>query len=175
MKRVVIVGIPGSGKTTFSKHLAKVTQLPLTNLDYYFHQTDKNYYEDKEAWVEFVAGLAKEDEWILEGNFPRVFELRARASDTIIFLDFKRMAGMWGVIKRVFKHRRGRSRFGMPDNWVEKLNLDFLMYVWRFTKSDKYKDMKSLFNELTDDRTNGITTHRFTNREQLYRWLDGLK
>ncbi len=58
MKRVMIIGAPGTGKSTFAKKLAEETGLPLIHIDYYYHDPAKDYYTDKPAWRALVTELA---------------------------------------------------------------------------------------------------------------------
>src|SRR5665213_2454500 len=138
MKRVVIVGCPGSGKSTFSKKLASKAGLPIIHLDYYYHQTKHNYYVDTESWNSKVVELIKPDKWIVEGNYGATFPERFGAADTIIFFDIPRRICFYRILKR-WIYYRNRKRDEMPDDWAEKLDPEFLKYVWYFKKRSRPK------------------------------------
>ncbi|HEY5442373.1 MAG TPA: hypothetical protein VIJ68_02455 [Candidatus Saccharimonadales bacterium] len=138
MKRVVVVGCPGSGKSTFSKKLANKTGLPVVHLDYYYHQTQHNYYINTEAWNAKVVELIEPATWIVEGNYGATFPERFRAADTIIFFDIPRRICFYRIFKR-WMYYRDRKRDEMPDDWAEKLDPEFLKYVWHFSKRSKPK------------------------------------
>lgn len=143
MKRVAVVGSPGTGKTTFSLKLAAKTELPLLHLDRYYHDKNHNYENDREAWIKRVEELTDKSEWIIDGNYRSTFPLRFSRADTIVFLDYPRWRAIRGVYKRRFQYR-DKLRSDMPEGWEEKVPLDFFMFVWRFNK--KYRP--DIINEL---------------------------
>lgn len=167
MKRIAVVGCPGTGKTTFSRRLGQKTSLPVVHLDYYYHQKKYNYYHDKEAWVKRVEQLINQDKWIIDGNYKSTFELRFKRADTIIFLDYPRRVAMYGAIKRRVEHRN-KLREEMPSDWKEKANLEFLRYVWNFKKKHRGKILEAL------DKAKAQDILTFTNRQQAEEYLNAL-
>jgi adenylate kinase family enzyme len=142
LKKVILIGSPGSGKSTFSKKLAKLTGLPLYHLDALFWRP--NWVETpKEEWDVKLSNLVLEPSWILDGNYGRTLEIRIKAADTIIWLNKPRMLCIWRVIKRRLTNF-GQVRSDMGEDCVEKLRLDndflnFLLYVWRFPKKSGFR------------------------------------
>lgn len=143
MRRVAIIGSPGAGKTTFAGKLADKTGLPLIHLDMYYHDPDKNYYEDQKAWSKRVERLASKDKWIIDGNNHTTYEQRFKRADTIIFLDFSRWTSLTGVIRRRIRHHR-KPRHDMPSGWKEKLRVETLGYIWRFRENSSSTIMRFL-------------------------------
>jgi adenylate kinase family enzyme len=135
MKRVLVIGSPGTGKTTFAKKLAEKTGLPLVHLDLHYHDKSKDYYNEinKEAWQDKVAELIKHDTWIIDGNYNSTLVERLTRADTIIFFDFPRHKAFEGVLNRRVK-LRNKKRSDMPDDWKERLDWGFLRYIWKFNK-----------------------------------------
>ena len=87
MKKILVIGCCGAGKSTFSKKLHKILKLPLIHLDTYYHKP--NWEEpEKEDWKKIVSSLAHRKEWIMDGNFSDTFDIRIPRSDTIIYLDY---------------------------------------------------------------------------------------
>ena len=41
MKKIIIIGCPGSGKSTFARKLSDITNIPLYHLDMIWHKPDK--------------------------------------------------------------------------------------------------------------------------------------
>lgn len=138
MKRVAIVGSPGTGKTTFARKLHQKTKLPLIHLDYYYHQKQHNYYNDKPAWVKKVKQLMQQPKWIIDGNYSSTLNLRMGKADTVIFLDYSRRLAIYRIFKRRLEFLR-RRRTDMPSDWKETLNKEFLKYVWTFNKEYRPK------------------------------------
>ena len=138
MKRVLVVGSPGSGKTTFARRLAEKTGLPLIHLAYYYHQKKFNYYENKEAWRKRVVSLTKGDAWIIDGNYSSTFAERFVVADTVVFFDLPRRVVMYRLFKRRLQYVRKR-RSDMPEDWREKIDWELLLFVWRFNRDKRYK------------------------------------
>ena len=81
MRKVIIIGCPGSGKTTFSRRLARITGLPLYHLDSIWHKLNRTNIS-KEDFVRRVEEIMTGDQWILDGNYggtmetPRILSCR---------------------------------------------------------------------------------------------------
>jgi adenylate kinase family enzyme len=137
MKRVLVLGCPGAGKSTLSKELAADTGLPLVHLDQIFWRP--GWVEPaKEEWrLQIAAALAK-PEWILDGNFGSTLLQRLEAADTAILLDLPRMVCLLRVLKRI-SVSLGRQRPDMAEGCPERFDLKFLLYVWNFGKNHRSK------------------------------------
>lgn len=86
--------------------------------------------------MEYVKKLINKDKWIIDGNYSKTFDERFNRSDLIIFLDVSRANAYKGIIKRRIKYN-SKKRPDMPDGWEEKLNKDFLKFVWKFHDKNK--------------------------------------
>jgi len=146
MKRILIIGSPGTGKTTFATQLAEKTKLPLIHLDLYYHDKSKDYYNEinKEAWYAKVDELISKDKWIIDGNYNSTLEARVRRADTIIFFDFSRRAAFNGVLQRRVKPHN-KKRHDMPSDWREHIDFGFLRYIWKYNKDKRPKVRETIF------------------------------
>ena len=101
MKRVVIVGRGASGKSTLARRLGDITGLPVIELDKIFWQPEL-IATPRQQWTEMQEELALGDRWIMEGDLGPydAVEVRLRAADTIIFLDFSLLRCAWRAIRR---------------------------------------------------------------------------
>ena len=85
-RRVLVTGLAGSGKCTFSRSLAAKTGLPLIHLDLHFWKP--GWIAPSEAeWREKQRGLLAGGAWILDGNYAETLYLRLERADTIVVLD----------------------------------------------------------------------------------------
>jgi adenylate kinase family enzyme len=109
MKRVVILGRGGSGKSTLAVKLGEITGLPVFELDKLFWQPGLEAMPHAE-WVKTLQRLAEQEDWIMDGDFGHydTVEVRLRAADTVILLDFSLVRCAWRAL------RRGRER---SDFW----------------------------------------------------------
>src|ERR1700684_251539 len=101
MKRVVILGRGASGKSTLARRLGEITGLPVIDLDKVFWQAGL-LATPRDKWVGLQEKLGTEDGWIMDGDLGPydAVEVRLRAADTIIFLDFSLIRYAWRAIRR---------------------------------------------------------------------------
>lgn len=85
MKRVIVIGCPGAGKSTFSRKLAAKTSLPLHYMDMIWHRPDKSNI-GREALVIELNRIVDGEEWILDGNYLHTLPLRLEHCDTVFSL-----------------------------------------------------------------------------------------
>ena len=87
MKKVLVIGSPGSGKSTFARKLQDITGLPLVYLDRLQWNADRTVV-DRSV---FLARLEKlqMDAWIIDGNYACMLEMRLQVCDTVFFWIFR--------------------------------------------------------------------------------------
>jgi adenylate kinase family enzyme len=143
MRRLIIIGSPGAGKTYLSREIADLTGLPLVHLDKLYHVKEHDYLNDKEAWVRKVNELVKEPSWIIEGNYGSTIYDRMKAADMIIFLDYPTYISAGRVLKRRFQYRN-KVRDEMPSTWKEKIEPQFMKFVLTFKRKQRPRIQKYL-------------------------------
>ena len=101
MKRVVIVGRGGSGKSTLADKLGEITGLSVIELDKIFWQPGLRALPPEE-WAKVQSSLIAQDSWIMDGDLGQydAVEVRLRAADTIILLDFALVRCAWWALRR---------------------------------------------------------------------------
>ena len=89
MNRIAIIGLPGSGKSTFANKLGNKLGRSVTHLDkeFWTSQWEKRY-ATLEDWKNFQQTLVKNDQWIIDGNYSSGIDIRLARADTVIFFDF---------------------------------------------------------------------------------------
>ena len=78
MKRVLVIGGPGSGKSTLSRRLHAVTGLPLFHLDQLYFRPGWQKTPEAE-WESTLRQLAAREEWIMDGCYDSSFHIRMPA------------------------------------------------------------------------------------------------
>lgn len=139
MKKVMVIGCPGSGKSTFSRKLHKITGIPLFHLDMMYWNADRTTV-DKAVFRERLSKTIKKDEWIIDGNYESTIELRLKECDTVIFLDYPLEICLEGI-----KERRGKERTDMP--WVEdedEEDAEFIEFIKNYNTQSRPQVMELL-------------------------------
>lgn len=137
MKKVIIIGCPGSGKSTFARRLQKKTGLPLFYLDMLKWNSDKTTVS-KEIFLDRLNRVLSENEWIIDGNYASTMELRMSLCDTVFFLDYPLEVCLSGI-----KERKGKPRADMP--WIEtKDDEEFLEFIRSYNTQSRPKVMELL-------------------------------
>lgn len=111
MKKVIVIGCPGSGKTTFAEALQGRTGLPLYYLDAIWHKPDRTHIS-REEYDARLSEILETDAWIIDGNYSRTIERRLAACDTVFLFDLPVEVCLDGATARL-----GKARYDMP--WID--------------------------------------------------------
>ncbi len=129
MRRVMVVGSPGAGKSTFALRLAHTTGLPLVHLDDLYWLPGWVRPEQAIWQVQMQAATAPE-RWILDGNYAGTLKLRAEQADTAVVLVYSRWLCLFRAVTRALLRRRPDAK----HLGKEPLDWAFLRFIWNFPK-----------------------------------------
>lgn len=146
MSKIIVIGCPGAGKSTFSRKLSEVTGIKLHYLDMLWHKPDKTNISREEFDIGLEKIMANES-WIIDGNYTRTLEARLKECDTVFLLDYPLEICLEGAASRI-----GKERVDLP--WTEdEFDEEFKQYIIDFSKDnlpgiyellDKYRDTKKI-------------------------------
>lgn len=147
MQKILVIGSPGSGKSTFSRKLRDMTGLPLYHLDMIWHRPDQSTIPRQE-FDRRLQEILSEKRWILDGNYSRTLAVRLSRCDTVFFLDFPVELCLLGAASRI-----GKPRDDLP--WQEnEFDPAFRQFILDFPREDlpqiydllkRYKKEKNIF------------------------------
>ena len=162
LKKIIVIGCPGSGKSTFARELHGKTDIPLIHLDMLYWNADRTTVE-RSVFLERLSRVLECDSWIIDGNYASTMELRLSACDTVFLLDYPTEICLGGV-----RERRGKPRSDMP--WIEtEDDEEFLKYIKDFNDTQRPEILK-LLRKYPDKR---VTV--FESREQADEYLEKIR
>lgn len=156
--RAIVIGCPGSGKSTFARRLRERTGLPLHHLDAIYWRPDRTTIP-REEFLARLGEIIASDTWIIDGHYGSTLEWRIAACDTVFLLDLPTEVCLEGV-----RARRGQLRSDMP--WVETQDdEEFLEFIRRFRTESRPRILELL--QAYPEKT----VFHFTSREECEAYL----
>ncbi|MGB3875683.1 MAG: AAA family ATPase [Shinella zoogloeoides] len=134
-ERVLVIGCSGSGKSTLALRLAGRLGLPYVSMDREIFWLPGWQTRPRAEALARLQGIVAQERWIIDGTSPGTLPLRLPRTHLVLWLRPPRLMSLYGVISR-WLHYRGRSRPEMADDCPEKIDREFLAYVWNFEKTE---------------------------------------
>jgi adenylate kinase family enzyme len=150
MNRIAVIGCSGAGKSTLARQLGERLAIPVIHLDQLFWRP--GWTESPHAAFEAkVSDAVRADRWILDGTFRAMWHIVMPAVDTVVWLDFPRHVCLWRVTKRLLNYL-GRTRPDLPEGCPEKIDLEFLEFIWTFNEDYRPRIISRLDQRRPDQR-----------------------
>ena len=162
MNRIMVIGCPGAGKSVFSRQLGKITGIEVIHLDNLWWKPDRTTVS-REEFDEKLAAVLKQETWIIDGDYRRTMEVRMKACDTVIFLDYPPVICRQGIRERI-----GEKRDDLP--WIEKEENQQLLEAVNNYASIRRPAVRELLEKYRDRQI-----MIFRSRQQAQKWLDDLE
>ncbi len=170
MKRVMIVGGPGAGKSTLARMLGERTGLPVHHMDL-LHWKEDWVERPKAEKVPMARAIEEQDRWIFEGGLSATYDTRLARADMLIWLDLPVWLRLWRVTKRLFRYL-GQNRPDLPKGCVERLHpetLEFYRFIWTHRKTSRDKILRML-----KDSDTGVEVVHLTSPQAVSAFIHGL-
>ena len=168
MEKILIIGCPGAGKSTFGRALSEKTGIPLVHLDKLYWCGNWEHVSREEFDVLLQAELEK-PRWIIDGNYNRTIPHRLSYCDRVFYLDLPTRVCLWGVTKRVFQSW-GKTRSDMGGTCPERFDKhkpELYKNVLQFRKQHRKTYLQML-------KTSGKEVTIFHNRKEIKQFLENL-
>ena len=162
VERILVIGCPGAGKSSFARRLREITGLPLHYLDMIWHRPDRTTVA-REEFDRRLEQILQTDRWIIDGNYQRTMARRLEECDAVFLLDIPVEICLEGA-----KERIGRQRVDLP--WVEnELDEEFRQWIEEFPARD-LPQIRSLLEQYAGRRQIVV----FRSRQEMEQYLDQL-
>jgi adenylate kinase family enzyme len=141
VKRILVLGSSGAGKSAFTRQLGRILAIETIHLDSYYWQP--NWISTPpEEWDKKLEVLLKKDSWVMDGNYTASLPLRLEHADTAIFLDRGRLQSLLRCVTRFLKYR-GQNRPELAPGCNEKIDWDFIKWMWNYPRDVKPSVMQA--------------------------------
>ena len=167
MKRVMIVGQPGAGKSTLARALGARTGLPVVHIDR-IHWQSGWVMRDRAARLAMVREVELQPQWIFEGGLSEAYDHRLSRADVLIVLDLPLWLRSWRVLRRTLRHY-GRSRPDLPENCPERFDPAFWRWIWD-TRHSAAEANRALIGKAGPD----VVVHHLRSPRAVRKFLAGL-
>jgi len=171
MNKIIVIGVTGSGKSTFAQKLSKKLDIPYIQLDFLFWKPNWESSTDEEFFDKIEKAIDK-PKWILDGNYGRTNHLTWKDADTIIWIDLPFWLTFYQIFKRSFNRAITRKELwagtGNRESFRRMFSRDSILW-WLFKT---YSSHGCRYQErMNDPAYKHITFHRLRSRKEISDFL----
>ena len=135
MKKIILIGSGGAGKSTLARQLGDILGIKVYHLDTLLWKP--NWVGvPREEQIQVQNELVKKEQWIIDGNYGATMDIRLQAADTIILLDYHRTICVYRAFKRMVKYRK-KTRPDMGEGCEERIDFSFIKWIWNYPKTKR--------------------------------------
>jgi adenylate kinase family enzyme len=143
MRRIMMIGCPGAGKSTLGRQLSDDLGASHVELDALFHQQGWKPTPIPEFRAKVSDALAAE-RWVVDGNYRPVEDIVQRGAETIIWLDLARWRVVSRIIRRSLRRLITREELwnGNRESWrmLTSRDPEQNVIVWSWQHHPKYRN-----------------------------------
>jgi len=164
--RILVMGCSGGGKSTLSQQIAARFGLAYVSIDRDVLWLPGWVERDKQEQRAIIVAMVQEERWILDGTNPSTFDVRLPRADFVIWVRMPRLLCIWGAISRWVKWM-GRTRPEMAPGCIEKVDWQFLRFIWTFEEKFAPRVLAGLLRYGSD-----VPILQLSSRRQMRQLLD---
>jgi len=164
--KIMVFGLPGSGKSTFAIQLAQYLDLPIYHLDKHFYI--ENWVErDYQEFLDIQQSFVNQSKWVIDGNAMKSLEMRFQKADVAVYFHYSVFLCLWRILKRVF-HKNWHIS-DLAEGCTKSVRFRLIKYMFRF-----HRRYSSKIKELCDKYPH-VDFYVFTSDVEATRFLNSIK
>lgn len=161
IKKISIIGGPGTGKSTLANNLENELNIPVYHIDAINYLENWNT-RDKKQRDEIILNKINQSSWIMDGTYRSILKERVEQADLVIFLNYSKFARIKGILSRCLKNR-GKEKTDIPG-CKERMTFTFLKFTFNWEKN-----RIQLINKVLEKNAENKVII-FKNRKKLNKW-----
>lgn len=128
MKKILILGIVASGKTTLAKEISQKINIPWYELDTIVHHETPHGRNKRtsDEQITVIQDIDRHGAWIFEGTDRASYRCLWDMADTIIFLDTPLWKRKTRIVLRFIKQNLGIEK----SHYTSDIRMLKMMYKW---------------------------------------------
>ncbi|MDD0852119.1 hypothetical protein HBN50_03380 [Halobacteriovorax sp. GB3] len=171
MKRIIVIGVTGSGKSTFSKKLSNILGLKYIQLDELFWLPNWEMTPDDQFFKK-IDEATKDSSWIIDGNYNRTNHIHWPKADTVIWIDLPLWLTFYQNLSRSFNRALFRKEIwegtGNKESFSRMFSKDSIVR-WLFKTYRPHKKRNE--DRLKSIEYSHINFHRLRSRREISDFL----
>lgn len=170
-----IIGTSGSGKSTFSKRLSQILNIPYIEMDKIFWGPNWYWPSDEEFFGKLKNSLQGES-WVLDGNYTRTIPIKWENVDAVVWLDYSFTKTLLRAIKRAFRRSLTQEELWEGTGNRESFRKSFFskdsIILWTIKTHGQVR--KKYENYMSDPRFSHIKFVRLRSDDEVEKFLANL-
>ena len=135
LRRILVLGSPGAGKSYFANRLAAMLELDVIHLDALFWRPGR-IPTPVEEWRATVSSLVRRDAWVMDGTYEQSLDIRVPAADAVFLIDKSKASCLWRIVRRKAV-QYGTVRPDAPHGHGGGLDWQLIKYIWKFPTASR--------------------------------------